>query len=181
MDVHLGNEFISGNNVCLDILEQFPQYQHLPISSIKNGGIDNYTFRLGKEYIVKYPKKRCYASQPVKEHKWLPVIASKINSTNIPKPKALGTPTKFFQHHWTINTWIEGETLSESEKSLTKTQLNQLSIDIAQFLKELHKASIENAPKAGEHNFHRGGSLKENYDKDMREYINYYRLKPVVW
>lgn len=165
----LGNEFVGEGAVWSDIAEQFPQYQSLYVSPIKNGGIDNFTFRLGEEYVVKYPSKRCYALQPIKDHKWLPIIEPYI-STNIPKPIALGMPTKNFQHNWTINTWIEGETLEDVGGDLSEKQLKQLATDLAQFIKELHQAPIENAPKAEYHNFHRGGNLKE-YDKDTRGYI----------
>ena len=49
------------------IREQFPQWAHLPIKPVESSGIDNKTFRLGSEMLVRLPSAEGYAAQVEKE------------------------------------------------------------------------------------------------------------------
>lgn len=65
--------------------------------------------------------------------------------------------------NWGIYKWIEGETLTY--KNILNLDL--LAIDLAKFLKELQSIDATLGPKAGKHNFYRGGSLN-TYDDETR-------------
>lgn len=136
------------------VTAQFPQWSELPIKMVKESGWDNRTFHLGENMTVRIPSQKDYASQILKESKWLPILGKSLNY-KITKPLALGIPSKDYPEHWAINEWIEGETASLS----TITNLNQFAKDLADFLMEFQSIDALSGPPAGKHNFYRGGNL----------------------
>lgn len=60
------------------IASQFPRWAGLPVSEVVPGGNDNRTFRLGEGFLVRLPSAAGYASQVMKEHRWLPVLAAEL-------------------------------------------------------------------------------------------------------
>lgn len=149
------------------IEEQFPQYQNLDIEAVKFSGIDNRTYRLGKEMLIRLPSAECYAPQVLKEQTWLPKLALHL-STTIPTPLHTGNPNNDYPWHWSIYKWIPGT--SANQINLSADSLKQLAKDLAQFIRELHQAPTQGAPEGGQHNFHRGCHLSV-YDEDTRRYI----------
>lgn len=69
---------------------------------------------------------------------------------------------------WSINNWLEGETLSHENIN----DLNQFARDLGSFLIELQSIDASGGPLAGEHNFYRGGSLAV-YDEESRNAIEH--------
>ncbi|PEJ47740.1 acetyltransferase [Bacillus sp. AFS002410] len=148
------------------IKEQFPQWSNLEIKPVELSGHDNRTFHLGDRMSVRLPSAKGYVPQVEKEHTWLPKLASKL-SLPISKPLAKGKQSKYYPWPWTINEWIAGETLNKNNIS----DLNNFATDLGQFLNELQLIDASHGPKAGEHNFYRGGNLAV-YDKETRETID---------
>lgn len=149
------------------IKAQFPQWSNLPITKVEPSGIDNVTFRLGKEMSVRLPSQSQYASQVQKEQKWLPVLAQYI-SLEVPKPIAMGGPTNQYPFNWSIYKWIDGE--SANNLSADNLDLEEIAYQLAQFLNELHKIDPAGGPLPGSQNFYRGGDLKV-YDAETRAAI----------
>ncbi len=83
---------ININLVSSLINEQFPEWSHLSITPVKNGGNDNRTFHLGDHMSVRLPSAEGYAPQVEKEQKWLPILAEKL-SLPISVPIAKGHPS----------------------------------------------------------------------------------------
>ncbi len=137
------------------IAEQFPQWANLPIKPVELSGWDNKTFRLGKEMLIRLPSAAAYALQVQKEQKWLPILAKHLSFT-ISKPLALGQPSKNYPWHWSIYRWIEGE--SANTLSIAELPLQQIALQLAQFLNELHTIDTNGGPLPGPHNFYRGNS-----------------------
>jgi len=156
---------VSAQLVCVLIEQQFPQWASLPIVPVEPGGWDNRTFRLGDEVVVRLPSAQCYAEQIEKEQRWLPWLASQLPLA-VPIPLALGAPGAGYPWHWSIQTWIEGETLSPTRS----VNLNALAADLASFLASLQKLDATNGPAPGAHNFQRGGPLSI-YDEQTRRAI----------
>jgi aminoglycoside phosphotransferase (APT) family kinase protein len=146
------------------IAEQFPQWAHLPIRSVKVSGWDNRTFRLGETMSVRLPSAAVYAPQVQKEHHWLPLLAPHL-STRISKPLAMGYPSKEYPWHWSIYQWIQGE--SADTIVLNSSHMIQLAYSLAQFLHELHAIDSTGGPPPGSHNFYRGASLHV-YDAEVQ-------------
>lgn len=135
------------------IAEQFPAWSHLQIARVEKNGWDNTMFRLGSDMVVRLPNGKEYAEQVTKEHKWLPRLAPHL-SFAIPEPLYMGKPTEEFPMEWSIYKWIDGKSANLLPED--KMDLVGLALDVAQFLKELHKISAADGPPAGTHNHYRG-------------------------
>lgn len=150
---------------------QFPQWSELPITSVKQSGWDNYSFRLGNNMLIRIPSHNDYAASVKKEQRWLPFLASHL-SLQIPNPIALGEPSEYFPLPWSIYQWIEGDTLDSADI----TSMKQLAIALANFLKSLHQIDTPNGPQPGQDNFYRGGTLSI-YDDQARQSIELLKNK----
>ncbi|WP_333024102.1 aminoglycoside phosphotransferase family protein [Wolbachia endosymbiont of Pentidionis agamae] len=149
------------------IEQQFPKWAHLHIRPVEFCGVDNRTFRLGKEMLIRLPSAENYALQVLKEQKLLKVLAPHL-SLSIPEPLAMGQPSKNYPWNWSIYRWIEGK--SANMLSIDDFNLRTIAVQLAQFLKELHKIDAEGGPNAGLHNYWRGGHVKI-YDVETRSSI----------
>lgn len=146
------------------IAEQFPEYAHLSIRSVKSQGNDNRTFNLGDKMLVRLPSAEKYAAKVVKEQKWLLILAPHL-SLPIPTPLHLGAPSQNYPWNWSIYNWIEGD--SANALDINDLESQAIALDLAKFLNELQKIDITGAPVPGKHNFYRGASPKV-YDEEAR-------------
>ncbi|MCM3258211.1 aminoglycoside phosphotransferase family protein [Paenibacillus lautus] len=147
------------------IHSQFPQWKDLTINLVEKSGHDNRTYRLGNDMTVRLPSHDRYASAVEKELTWLPVFKPHL-SLPIPAPVAKGEPTEEYPLPWSINRWIEGETVSHANIR----DVNEFAEDLAAFLKELQAIDASGGVPAGIQNFHRGGNLAV-YDNETRSII----------
>ncbi|QHT63184.1 aminoglycoside phosphotransferase family protein [Paenibacillus lycopersici] len=145
---------------------QFPEWGHLALRPVERSGHDNRTFRLGGEMTVRLPSHERYASAVDKETAWLPIFQPQL-TLPIPAPLAKGRPTEAFPLPWSVNRWIEGDTITHANVG----DLNQLAEDLAAFLHELEAIDAAGGVPAGVQNFHRGGDLSV-YDSDTRLVID---------
>lgn len=148
------------------INRQFPKWSNLEIKPVKKGGNDNRTFHLGKSMSVRLPSDKAYVPQVEKEQKWLPLLARHL-STPISEPLAKGEPSENYPYPWSVNKWLDGETLTLENID----DINQFANDLGKFLVELQSIDASRGPLAGEHNFYRGGDIVV-YDNECREAIN---------
>lgn len=153
---------ISADQVRVLLSEQFPHWSHLPIAALE-GGWDNRSFRLGEDLLVRLPSAERYSAQVEKEQLWLPRLAPHLPCA-IPQPVAKGKPAPDFPWNWSIYRWLEGETPSGPGMAGNV----KFALDLAAFLHVLHRIGTKGAPPAGNHNFHRGGSLTV-YDAETRQ------------
>lgn len=61
---------------------------------------------------VRLPSDAAYAPQVEKENKWLPILSKEL-SLPISTPVAKGNPSEEYPWPWSINEWIEGETVTK--------------------------------------------------------------------
>ncbi|MBO7743380.1 aminoglycoside phosphotransferase family protein [Paenibacillus sp. MWE-103] len=144
---------------------QFPEWKDLALKPVEKSGHDNRTYRLGDDMTVRLPSHERYASAVAKELTWLPVFKPLL-SLPIPAPVAEGKPDGDYPLPWSVNRWIEGDTVTPANVR----DLNEFAEDLAGFLKELEAIDATNGIPAGEQNFHRGGDLSV-YDSDTRAVI----------
>jgi aminoglycoside phosphotransferase (APT) family kinase protein len=149
------------------ITEQFPAWKSLPIKMVKSGGVDNRSFHLGHDMLIRLPSAEGYAAQVQKEQTWLPQLATSL-SMQIPKPIAMGVPSIFYPWHWSIYTWISGQ--SANLIKIAPNDLEYISIQLAQFLRELRQIDLKDAPLAGPHNYYRGAHPSV-YDMETKSAI----------
>ena len=150
------------------IVEQFPEYAHLSIRSVKSQGNDNRTFHLGDKMLVRLPSGEEYVRQIAKEHKWLTLLAPKL-PLPISESIAMGKPSNDYPFYWSIYRWLEGDSANTVE--LNDITLETIATQLAYFLQELHKfdADIDSAPQL--HNWWRAAHTS-TYDEETRELIN---------
>ena len=156
------------------ISEQFPQYNALEIKCVGFGGIDNRTFHLGDDMLIRLPSAESYAPQVLKEQRWLPELAKHL-PIQIPTPLHLGEANQAYPWHWSIYSFIPGR--SANQLVLTPADTAQLAKDLAKFIRALHKIPTQGAPVGALHNFYRG-CHPSVYDNDVRRDIE--QLKGVV-
>lgn len=137
------------------VKEQFPQWRQLDIYPVAKSGSDNRTFHLGDKMAVRLPSGQAYAAQVEKEIHWLPYLQEHLDYP-VSKPVAAGKPTSYYPFPWSINQWIEGNTLLECPD----VDQQQFAKELAEALKKLQAVDCQNGPEAGQHNFYRGGDLK---------------------
>lgn len=147
------------------IHSQFPEWKGLEITPVEKSGHDNRTYRLGNELTVRLPSHERYAAAVEKELRWLPVFKPLL-SWAIPVPVAKGEPTDEYPLPWSVNRWIEGDTVTHANL----LDLNKFAEDLAGFLTELEAIDASTGIPAGVQNFHRGGNLAV-YDQDTRSAI----------
>lgn len=146
---------------------QFPEWKHLEIRPVDKSGHDNRTYHLGSEMTVRLPSHERYASAVEKETTWLPRFKHHL-SLPIPAPITMGKPTEEYPLPWSVNQWIEGETVTEANIR----DRNEFARDLAAFLQELQAIDATGGVPAGVQNFHRGGELAV-YDSETRSAIEH--------
>lgn len=156
------------------ISHQFPQWQDLEITFVKNSGHDNQTFHLGQNMTIRLPRSAKYEPQIKKESIWLPVLAKHL-SFHIPTPLGLGHPSVLYPSFWSVNQFISGETLTRKNVA----NLSLLALDLTKFLVELQKVPITTAPAAGDHNFFRGASPSVYHDEVINTFTTLQNDLPV--
>ena len=137
---------------------QFPRWAGLPVRPVDNGGWDNRTFRLGTDKLVRLPSAAEYALAIDKEHRWLPVLATKL-PLPIPTPLAKGEAGDGYPHSWSVYQWLDGEPASVDRIA----DPVRFALDLADFLAALRGVAVADGPRPGLHNWYRGGPL-HTYD-----------------
>jgi aminoglycoside phosphotransferase (APT) family kinase protein len=148
------------------ISDQFPEWQNLPITPVKNSGWDNYSYRLGNDLLLRFPSHNAYISSVKKEQYWLPKLAKEL-TIQIPTPVATGRPNRDYPYPWSIYQWIPGEIFDPSRTN----SLNEFATDLALFLKSFEAIDAKNGPQPSEENFYRGGDLSK-YTEQTHQAIN---------
>lgn len=157
------------------ISSQFPHWKNLPIRPVAVSGWDNRTFHLGSHMLVRMPSAQDYELQVAKEHMWLPKLAPFL-PLQIPTPLVMGKPAYNYPYHWSVYTWIDGETAT----SCSTLDLCTFAKSLADFLNVLHTMSTAGGPLPGLHSFYRGAPLTASfyskteltsYDMQARESI----------
>jgi aminoglycoside phosphotransferase (APT) family kinase protein len=145
---------------------QFPQWAKLPIRRVRSAGTVNAIFRLGDDLSLRMPRIFWGEHDAVKEHRWLPELAPHL-PLEIPVPLALGMPGDSYPWHWTVNPWLEGE-------SVTLDRIDdqeQLATDLARFVKALHGIDTNGQRLSGALASYRGEPLTLR-DEATREAIH---------
>lgn len=138
------------------IKSQFQEFSHLKIVDVEFSGHDNYTFRLGGDLSIRIPKDRKYEKSILNESVYLNKIQSGL-SFKIPSQVKLGKPDEHYNLHWSINKWIDGNSLNHFPKE--SLNLENIAKDLSSFLNELHQIDIKDGIIPSWDNFHRGGDL----------------------
>lgn len=123
------------------LCEQAPELAALPLRRPAESGSSNVVFRLGDELAVRLPRTPAYASDLVKEIRWLPRLAPGL-STPVPTPRFVGVPSPVFALPWSVVSWIPGRTPGDQDAG---TQA-RLAAGLGRFVRELHRLDTGGEP-----------------------------------
>ena len=123
------------------LAEQCPNWADLPLQRIQSSGTDNALYRLGTELVVRLPRIDWAVSSIEKEHTWVPQITNHL-STPISTPIFCGKPNAKYPWPWLVIKWNDGENPEFEQEN----EYNDLAVELAQFLNELHAIKLENGP-----------------------------------
>lgn len=121
------------------LAEQHPDLQNLAIQFV-DAGWDNSVFRLGNHLAVRLPRRAIVARLLENEQHWLPQLAKQFPIA-VPVPHRIGLPSPLYPWHWSVISWLPGQTADEVRLNVDHAQ------QFALFLKALHVAAPDNAPK----------------------------------
>jgi aminoglycoside phosphotransferase (APT) family kinase protein len=132
--------------------EQFPEWATLPLERVATSGSDHVLYRLGRDLVVRLPRKEGVDPQIDKERTWLPRLAPLV-SCALPTPVAKGTPSRMYPFAWSVYTWLDGDNPPEGIAA------SELARDLARFVTTLQSVDIPGGPAPGSENFGRGEPL----------------------
>ncbi|WP_394940769.1 aminoglycoside phosphotransferase family protein [Psychromicrobium sp. YIM B11713] len=121
--------------------EQHPDLAHLPIHTLANGW-DNGVFRLGKDFVVRLPRREISVQLIRNEQQFIPQIAD-LTSLKVPVPLRRGVPSELFAWPWSITEWFDGEAAILS----APREHGGLVEELADFVSSIHLPAPTNAPR----------------------------------
>jgi aminoglycoside phosphotransferase (APT) family kinase protein len=89
--------------------EQFPEWAGLPLTRVEPWGTVNAIYRLGDELSVRLPRLVEWSDEEHLVAEWLPRFAAAL-PVPVPEPLAEGVPADGYPCHWSVCTWIDGDT-----------------------------------------------------------------------
>ena len=169
---------------------QFPQWSELPIEPVLPRGTDNALYRLGKEMVVRLPRRDRDCVTLEKERTWLPRLAPVVPLA-VPVPLAEGLPAEGYPFEWSVYRWLEGTNAVDERIA----DLRQAAADLAGFVAALQRIDPTGGPEPGPHNVFRGeplarrdratrsaiGALGEEIDGDVALAVWETALRAPVW
>jgi aminoglycoside phosphotransferase (APT) family kinase protein len=149
------------------IADQFPEYAHLHVTEVLQQGHDNRTYRVGEDMLIRMPTAESYALKVPKEQELLPKLAKHL-SIKIPEPIKMGVPSAAYPYPFSIYKWLDGS--SANHVTLDTRELENIALELANFLQELRKITEVAGPEPGQHNWWRGDHVSV-YNEGARKQI----------
>lgn len=141
---------------------QFPRWAGEPVRPVGKPGVDNSTFRLGEDKLVRLPRFERWVGQVAREQRWLPHLAPHL-PLPVSAPLAQGEPAEGFPYPWSVYAWLPGERADSAEL----TDLRQAAVDLAGFLAALWTVDATGGPPPEWSNGFRGCDLADQRDSPV--------------
>ncbi len=126
--------------------DQAPHLADLPVRVSSASGSSNWVFRLGDALVVRLPRADTYVPDLLKEIRWLPHIAPRVDCP-MPEVIAIGEASDAFPRPWAVLSWIPGELPLE----LDEARQARFAETLGAFLRSLHAVDTAGAPRGAEH------------------------------
>lgn len=153
---------------------QFPRWADEPVRPVGKPGVDNSTYRLGVDKMVRLPRFERWVGQVSREQKWLPVLAPHLPMP-IPTPLAQGAPAEGYPYPWSVYAWLPGERADLAEL----TDRGQVAKDLAGFLTALWRIDAAGGPPPEWSNGFRGGDLADERDSPVVAHYMEHRIRRI--
>jgi aminoglycoside phosphotransferase (APT) family kinase protein len=132
--MHPGQLSVSPITVRTLLAEQFPQWQHLRIQGVPSPGTVNAIFRIGDQFVARFPLIPDDDVAAVRERLQREAAAAEelIGRTPFatPRPIAVGEPGVGYPLSWSVNTWLPGKPATADDCS----ESNSFAIDLGEFI-----------------------------------------------
>jgi aminoglycoside phosphotransferase (APT) family kinase protein len=139
--LHQNEPDISPDLVQHLIKTQFPDLANQPLRLLAAGGTENVLYRLGTDFLLRFPRMDWAVAPLEKDSTWLGYVAPHL-PLEIPTQIALGKPSAAYSFPWGVYKWLEGQDLFS-----TPTQdLYRLAHDLAGFIKAMQQIPIPQNP-----------------------------------
>jgi aminoglycoside phosphotransferase (APT) family kinase protein len=124
-----------------DLLErQHPDFAHYEIHQVTSG-FDNSIWRLGDDYVIRFPRRAVGAVLMEHELRWLPHLSPRL-PLQVPTPIRTGRPSPKFPWPWSIAKWINGS----PGNAVPDETLRSAAEPLGAFLRCLHVDAPDDAP-----------------------------------
>jgi aminoglycoside phosphotransferase (APT) family kinase protein len=127
---------------------QFPQWAGEALVRVPTWGTDNAMYRLGRELVVRLPRRAGTVSALRKELTWLPRLAPHLaageHGVPVPVPVALGSPGDAYPWDWAVYRWLDGTPALEAS-----VDYQRLAGDLAGFVGRLQAVELPGTPPTG--------------------------------
>jgi aminoglycoside phosphotransferase (APT) family kinase protein len=167
--MHPGQLSVSPVTVRTLVADRFPQWQHLHIEAVSSPGTVNAIFRIGDQFVARFPLIPDDDVAAVRDRLQREAAAAEelIGNTPFPTPRpiAIGEPSVGYPLPWSINTWLPGEPATADDCS----ESNSFAIDLGDFINAVRAVDIRGRAYDGNG---RGGDLF-SHDQWMEECLTY--------
>ena len=89
------------------IAAQMPDLAHLPLRAVPGGGTDNVLYRLGRDLLLRFPRRAWADGEIDRLDRWLPVLAPRL-PLDLPLVARRGVPAAGYPFRWTLGPWLAG-------------------------------------------------------------------------
>ena len=141
------------------LAEQFPHWADLDVRPVGKPGVDNTTFRLGADKLVRMPRFPRWVGQVLREQRWLPVLAPHLPLA-VPVPLAQGEPGNGFPFPWSVYAWLDGANATRAALA----DQDAAARDLAGFLAALRSIDATDGPPPEWSNGFRGVGMTDERD-----------------
>ncbi|MCA8997666.1 MAG: aminoglycoside phosphotransferase family protein [Planctomycetaceae bacterium] len=117
---------------------QFPKFADLPLQRIGTGW-DNDSYRVGKNGVIRLPRRELGAKLIENEQTWLPKFEPRL-PLPVPSLIGVGRPTEFYPWKWSMLMFLPGTTANVAPPDQDQAPV------LARFLKVLHQPDDGIAP-----------------------------------
>jgi aminoglycoside phosphotransferase (APT) family kinase protein len=142
------------------VAAQFPEWAELEVRPVPSSGVDNISFRLGDDKLLRMPRFARWTGQVTREQRWLPRLAPHLPLA-VPTPLGQGRPGEGYPFPWSVYGWIDG---SNADRL---TDHRQAAVDLADFLLALREIDATDGPPPEWSNGFRGVDLHDDRDSPV--------------
>lgn len=141
------------------VAARFPHWAGLPVAPVTTQGVDNATFRLGADKLVRLPRYERWVGQVAREQRWLPRLAPHLPLA-VPEPLAVAEPSDGFALPWSVYRWLDGDRADRARI----TDPADAAVRLARFLLALRGIDATGGPGPEWSNGFRGVGVDDDRD-----------------
>ena len=157
------------------VVRDLPQYAGLPLERLPESGSSNVLFKLGSDYLLRFPRQPGGSRSIETEARWLARLAPAL-SVAVPQVIAVGEPGFGYPERWALTRWIDGRPPATPVPSGRAAE--SLARALSRFVTALHSAALpKDAANDPNLRWYRSGSLRA-IDAEIRQYLHDCRQLP---